>query len=628
MAKIFVSYAHQDQRFVDELKPQLNLIAQERNVSYFDDSQIKPGERWAEVIKRQCETAECTIFLVSPHSLTSEFIRKKELPWLLEAKAKLIPLLVRRTSIFPKWLGDLQLFPRDGKRGLVWLHAEKLAAREEYYAQLCDHIVELLKPETDDEGPWDPFDFLDESHRVELASQFAREAAQAKTFLEKKRIVRGFARIYLAYYSAHPNECVAFAKEFEKQCSISEGSILSRIVEALSYGLPREVPHFPGLDLARLVDLFRNPQYAWLMLGMSYIGKGDYDQALEMLAKIRVHTPMADDCALYNVEMGNCYRKLEQLGQAQVHYDNGLRIMKDWQNGSSRKCECLKRCDANELYLEMTRGLGVVLRKLGVDAYKKLSKSDAHLQHFKGASKCFEGATGIIEKMLRRRDGDRARVGAVGADVYFSYGYYLFEQSFLEVHRAQPFRRRPKLMGSALRAFDRSLELDTRRGSASLSRVALLQIALGDDEKALQSLGRLFALFGDAKHFRDRENHYETVLSAIWTQIVASLLVGSGRRNARNQPGIWQPEEIRSLAHDTFQSVHLSQGPLECHSFDLNVGIAILDKGVDGFSDIVHLLNESTTWRSKTLEEQQKHFGQHLRRERKTQVGAYTSAHK
>lgn len=81
--KVFISYSHLDKECMVDVqrhfKPFLNQI------DFWDDSKIKPGQKWKEEIKNAIEQTKVAILLVSTDFLGSEFISTDELPPLLKA---------------------------------------------------------------------------------------------------------------------------------------------------------------------------------------------------------------------------------------------------------------------------------------------------------------------------------------------------------------------------------------------------------------------------------------------------------------------------------------------------------------------------------------------------------------
>ncbi|RXG31867.1 toll/interleukin-1 receptor domain-containing protein [Leeuwenhoekiella marinoflava] len=109
-AKVFVSYSHFDKEYLTEIqrhfKPFKNLI------DFWDDSKIKPGQKWKEEIKKAIDETKVAILLVSTDFLGSDFISTDELPPLLEAAEKegaVILTIVLKPCLFEEF-DDLNQF--------------------------------------------------------------------------------------------------------------------------------------------------------------------------------------------------------------------------------------------------------------------------------------------------------------------------------------------------------------------------------------------------------------------------------------------------------------------------------------------------------------------------------------
>jgi len=95
---IFVSYSHLDAEFLDDIREAINIHYQTQQITYFDDTFIKPGEEWDPKIKDALENATIAVLLVSDNFLKSEYIQTIEQKKLVDLyqrqKTKIILLLL------------------------------------------------------------------------------------------------------------------------------------------------------------------------------------------------------------------------------------------------------------------------------------------------------------------------------------------------------------------------------------------------------------------------------------------------------------------------------------------------------------------------------------------------------
>lgn len=81
---VFVSYAHEDRRWLEELTSFLAPWIRDGRLALWDDSRIEVGAEWAKEIDDAMNEASVAVLLVTHRFLASDFIVKQELPFVLE----------------------------------------------------------------------------------------------------------------------------------------------------------------------------------------------------------------------------------------------------------------------------------------------------------------------------------------------------------------------------------------------------------------------------------------------------------------------------------------------------------------------------------------------------------------
>lgn len=78
--QVFISYAHEDgTQHRDKLKAVLAPLQDKYKFGVWDDSKIKPGEKWREAIQEAMEHTRVAVLLVSANYLQSPFIKESEM---------------------------------------------------------------------------------------------------------------------------------------------------------------------------------------------------------------------------------------------------------------------------------------------------------------------------------------------------------------------------------------------------------------------------------------------------------------------------------------------------------------------------------------------------------------------
>ena len=145
--KVFISYSHQDVKWLDRLQVHLIPLEQEKKIERWDDTNIKPGSKWREDIQEAIATAKVAVLLISPNFLASKFITENELPPLLKAAkeegAVILPLIIRPSRFMKNPnLSQFQSVNSPNKP----LSKLSITKRDEVLVQLTEAIEDALNP--------------------------------------------------------------------------------------------------------------------------------------------------------------------------------------------------------------------------------------------------------------------------------------------------------------------------------------------------------------------------------------------------------------------------------------------------------------------------------------------------
>jgi internalin A len=150
--RVFVSYSHDDYRDCDQMKLRLARLANEGLVSYWHDGQIRAGEEWDRIIRRELADADVVVLLLSAGFFASGYITGVEMVSARsrqqKGEADILPVLLEDCEDFKKhaWLGQLQTVPSvSGRLRPVRRITPKELAWESVENELRRMIADLAK---------------------------------------------------------------------------------------------------------------------------------------------------------------------------------------------------------------------------------------------------------------------------------------------------------------------------------------------------------------------------------------------------------------------------------------------------------------------------------------------------
>ncbi len=142
---IFISYSHDDQIWLDKFR---EMLSGQDTMRIWTDHDINGGEDWNNRIRTEIAQTRIALLLVSPSFLSSDFIRREELPLILQAREEGLVVkwvLVRSTpmSNIPDELTKLQSFKihQSAKTALSELSEGEADAE---VSSICERIIENM----------------------------------------------------------------------------------------------------------------------------------------------------------------------------------------------------------------------------------------------------------------------------------------------------------------------------------------------------------------------------------------------------------------------------------------------------------------------------------------------------
>ena len=143
--KVFVSYSHKDETLLQRLQVHLKPLERDGLVERWDDTKIRPGQRWRQEIRQAMDSARIAVLLLSPDFMASDFIAKDELPPLLLAAERegLVIMCVNLSHYYEhgETLGQCQQLNAPDKP----LEGMTKVEQDAVWARLAKEIVAALK---------------------------------------------------------------------------------------------------------------------------------------------------------------------------------------------------------------------------------------------------------------------------------------------------------------------------------------------------------------------------------------------------------------------------------------------------------------------------------------------------
>lgn len=141
-ARIFLSYAHEDEELKDELDKHLKVLRRSSKIEVWSDRALIAGEAWDQAIMSELNDASIILLLVSVDFNASDFIWDKELAVAMArhqaGTARVVPVILRRCEWMDLPYAQLSALPRHGKP------VTEYSDRDLAYSEIAQGVAQLV----------------------------------------------------------------------------------------------------------------------------------------------------------------------------------------------------------------------------------------------------------------------------------------------------------------------------------------------------------------------------------------------------------------------------------------------------------------------------------------------------
>ena len=309
--KIFITYAHKDKAAKDKLVTHLNVLMREGLIAIRDDNEITPSDKWRDVIFTNLAESNLLLHLVSTSSLASKF-RSRELAKALDAKIKIIPIILESCDWLYHPLSNYQALPEHGKPINEWIPESK---GWQNVADGIRHVAEEMRVQISGgdrkgilfEWAFQQGNFLMTlgqieraieaySHAVELKPDFAGAyACRGVAYYEKREYNRAIEacnkaiqldpELVEAYYNRgnaqyREDRYDQAIDDYNKSIRLKPEFVEAYYNRGLAYYAQREFDQAIN-DYSKAIELKPMHAVAYNNRGIAYYKKGEYNRAIE-----------------------------------------------------------------------------------------------------------------------------------------------------------------------------------------------------------------------------------------------------------------------------------------------------------------------------------------------------------
>lgn len=141
--EIFLSYAREDQKLLNELLKHLAILKRTGIAILWQDQDISGGTEWRKALDKHMDTSDIILLLISSDFIASDFCYSIEMQRAMERHARheacVIPVILRPASWHTAPFAVLQALPKDAKPVVSWSN------RDEAFLSVTKGIRDVIK---------------------------------------------------------------------------------------------------------------------------------------------------------------------------------------------------------------------------------------------------------------------------------------------------------------------------------------------------------------------------------------------------------------------------------------------------------------------------------------------------
>ncbi|MBE0640227.1 MAG: toll/interleukin-1 receptor domain-containing protein [Bacteroidales bacterium] len=604
----FVSYSHSetDNIYFDTLISGLQRHSQKSK--FWTDKEIPSASKWRDEIFEKLKQADFAILLISPNFLSSEFIMNTEFPEILKLHKKkflkVFPILLSPVDIDKSpTISEIQFYIIDrakydinGPQNKMYSYAHLVNLlkgkneiqpnrnREQFHIDFINYIESKIKNSDSADSNHEKNQAKRKSFNLstvkEIAISYASEYNKANCYEDKVELLTVLIDLLIEHDKTKREVIEKFINHFNQGVKpnirsliiASEIDLYEILIKLFKNGIPSE-PHF--LNEINSKYFFINPLYAYILSIIKDIEQSGYSTALVNIESIPLR--LADyECFYADYLVGQINRKNNELANSLTHFSNGIKKISSRSFSVPNKY-CRSSCQACSVELigaELFRGRATIYRKLLASA----SEPD-EVKYYSLANSDYKQALSLFNKINPVKHTKPKGSEAVGSDIYFSYGYFKFENYFKKLIKSQETDE--KDLKLALKLFDLSNNLNSKF-TPPLSRAGIIYLYNKDYFKA----GQYFNEVKTKDHVTENTTNGELILTSIWIDFALFYInkITYEKYNVKN------PKTLLEFTISSFRTKNISKGAIDCHTFDLKVIFYIL--GVQNQPIIENEFNE------------------------------------